>query len=102
MKNGIVVDQAAIGALLASKPDLQPVKDFAIKAVEASEAEESVKSELKTMIEGLNGLEAEEKSGDEKVRESNVFIDDIDRFKAGLIPSRAAMPVEPLALLAKL
>lgn len=104
-KHGVPIDQSAIGALLASKPDLQQVKDFAIGAIDKAPLGDEIKSQLKTTIEGLKGTSA---NGDAaptdgvSIRESNVYIEDIDAFKAGLIPSKAAMPVAPLTELAKL
>jgi insulysin len=105
IKHGVPIDQSAIGALLAAKPDLQQVKDFAIGAIDKSPLGDDIKGQLKTMIDGLKGTSA---SGDSApadgvtIRESNVYIEDIDAFKAGLVPSKAAMPVAPLTALAKL
>lgn len=106
-QHGVPIDQAAIGQLLASKPDLQQVKDFAIAAVASSPLAEEAKGQLKAMINGLKGTEAKADDGAPNgdgvnIRPSNVYIDDIDAFKAGLVPSKAAMPVAPLTALAKL
>jgi hypothetical protein len=101
IKNGIVVDQAAIGTLLSSKPDLSKVQDFARSTVDAASTGEAVKKELKEMIEGLKGVEGGEESG-VALRKNNVVIEDLERFKASLAPSRAAMPIEPLEIAAKL
>lgn len=78
-----------------------------MKAVQASDANDEAKKELKVVIDGLKGTVAGEPNGDGvdaevKLKEGNVYIEDLDRFKAGLIPSRAAMPVEPLSVLARL
>ena len=102
VKHGVPVDQAAIGALLAAKPDLQQVKDFALDLVTKAPLGDDVKSELKTMIGGLKGVEAVAEPSEVSVRSSNVYIKDIDRFKAGLTPSKPASPVEPLVVSAKL
>lgn len=109
-QHNVPIDQTAIGQLLASKPDLKQVKDFAIAAVTSSSLAEEAKSALKAMIDGLKGVEASAtpngdaaSNGDGvNIRSSNVYIDDIDAFKAGLVPSKAAMPVAPLTALAKL
>jgi len=104
IQHGVPVDQAAIGELLASKPDLQQVKDFALGLIEQAPLGDDVKSELKTMIGGLKGTEADADAdaGAVSVRSSNVYIEDIDKFKAGLPPSKAASPVEPLVVSSKL
>lgn len=104
VKHGVNIDQSAIGALLASKPDLQQVKDFAIGAIEKSPLGDDIKAQLKSMVEGLQGTSANGDASSEgvKIRESNVYIEDIDAFKAGLVPSKPAMPVAPLTTLAKL
>lgn len=104
IQHGVPVDQAAIGELLASKPDLQQVKDFALGLIDQAPLGDDVKSELKTMIGGLKGTEADADAdaGAVSVRSSNVYIEDIDTFKAGLTPSKAASPVEPLVVSAKL
>lgn len=111
MQHGVPVDQAAIGTLLASKPDLQQVKDFALAAIDQAAALASeAKEQLKAMVNGLSGTEStatanangETASTGVNIRPSNIYIDDIDAFKAGLVPSKAAMPVAPLAALAKL
>ena len=104
VKHGVPVDQTAIGALLAAKPDLQQVKDFALDLVsKAPLLGDEIKEGLKTMIGGLKGTEAAPESSSEvSVRSSNVFIEDIDKFKAGLKPSKPASPVEPLVVSAKL
>lgn len=104
VKHGVDIDQSAIGALLASKPDLQQVKEFAHGAIEKSPLGDDIKSQLKSMVDGLKGTSSEGDASAEgvKIRESNVYIEDIDAFKAGLVPSKAAMPVAPFSALAKL
>jgi insulysin len=57
------------------------------------------------LIEGLQGKESGVKSEEErnaKVREGNVWIEDVQLFKAGLVPSKAAVPMEPIKQAAKL
>jgi insulysin len=102
IKHGVPVDQTAIGQLLASKPDLKQVKDFALDLISKAPLGDEIKETLKTMIGGLKGTEAKAESGEVSVRASNIYIDDIDKFKAGLTPSKAASPVEPLTVSAKL
>lgn len=109
-KHGVAVDQAALQKLMASQPDLSSVKDFASAAVStAKDLVEEAKKELGEVIGALKGKESggetEQPNGVDggvKVRESNVYIDDIFKFKAGLVPSKAAYPVEPLQPIAKL
>ncbi|KAK4687449.1 hypothetical protein P7C73_g2681, partial [Tremellales sp. Uapishka_1] len=102
-KHSVSIDQPALETLMASKPDLQAVKDFASAAVEkATELAAAAKTELKEIIESLKGTESDGKDDSVKLRDTNVFIDDINAFKAGLISSKAPTPVEPLRLDAKL
>lgn len=106
-KHNVSVDQAALQKLMGTQPDLNTVKEFAAAAVKAaSSLAEEAKKELEGVIEGLKGKEAGENENagakEWKVRESNVYIEDIHKFKAGLIPSKAAYPVEPLQPSAKL
>jgi insulysin len=107
MKHGVPVDQAALGAMMASGPDLQKVKDFALAAVKtASGLAESAVGELQAMIGGLQGKEAtasdrndEEGEGGEKLVEGTVWIksqEELLRFKAGLKGSSVPVPVEPI------
>jgi insulysin len=102
-KHTIVVDQAALGKLMQSQPDLQTVKDFAKAAVaKADGLSEESRKEVEGVIEGLKGIEAVKAGGDVKLRESNVFIEDIHAFKAGLLSSKAPVAVEPVGISAKL
>ncbi|RXK37995.1 insulysin [Tremella mesenterica] len=99
-KHGIAVDQSALQSLLGSKPDLEKVKTFARSAVAKVESlSQEVKSELENIIEALKPTGEEVEL---KLREGNVWIEDIQEFKAGLIPSKAPLPIEPLKLDAKL
>ncbi|WWD20389.1 hypothetical protein CI109_104865 [Kwoniella shandongensis] len=106
VKAGITVDQAAIQKLLSSNPDLEAVKSFAVGVIDAAEnVSEEVKKGLKETVDGLKGIASGEGAGqgeEVKVKEGNVFIEDIHAFKAGLRPGKAAVPAEPLQVLAKL
>lgn len=94
-QHGVAVDQAALSALVESKPELAAVKEFAQSAVEKTEGLSSeVISELKTLIDGLQPLS--EPATEAKLRDGNVIIEDIHAFKAGLTPAKAAVPLEPL------
>ena len=104
----IVVDQAALQGLMMSQPDLDAVKAFARQAVAATPGvTDDAKKELETMIDALKGKEPAPANGDvngapAELRKGNVYIEDIHAFKAGLIPSQAALPIEPLGPVAKL
>jgi insulysin len=106
VQHGIEVDQGAIATLLASKPDLKQVRDYALGLVGKAPIGDEAKTEIKAMINDMKGAESapvqEGQSEGAAVRSSNVYIENLDTFKAGLIPSRAAMPVQPLTALAKL
>jgi hypothetical protein len=102
IQHGVPVDQAAIGELLASKPDLKQVKDFATDLVNKAAISDDAKSELKVMIDGLKGTESAAVQEGVAIRSSNVYIEDLDSFKAGLEASKPAMPVEPLTVSARL
>lgn len=96
---------AALGSLMAAKPSLEAVQKFSRDAVTATEGlSEDVKKELETVISGLKGSDASvaENDAKAKLRENNIVVEDIYAFKAGLIPSKAAMPLEPLTVAAKL
>lgn len=103
IKHGVIIDQTALAKLMASQPDLSAVKDFALGAVKSAQLSDEARKELEDVVNGLKGKEG---GGgvDEGVvlREGNVFIDDIHAFKASLIPSKAARPLEPLGSVAKL
>nr|XP_019043437.1 insulysin [Kwoniella bestiolae CBS 10118]OCF22367.1 insulysin [Kwoniella bestiolae CBS 10118] len=100
MKAGITVDQSSIATLLATNPSLDTVKQFAVGVIDsATNLDEETKKGLKSVVENLKGSEEKGVEGQEEgVRESNVYIGDILEFKAGLIPSKAATPVEPIKL----
>ncbi|WRT69793.1 uncharacterized protein IL334_006784 [Kwoniella shivajii] len=111
LKAGITIDQSSISKLLSSNPTLDIVKSFAISAIHNSPVTDEVKSQLKETVSNLKGSSTDDKAVAENqdqikeeggIRKSNVYIEDINQFKAGLIPSRAAIPVEPIKSLAKL
>lgn len=106
---GIAVDPIAIQKLLSNNPTLEQVKEFASSTIDAAaNVVDDVKAQLKGVVAELKGQEAgpgaEAGAGpgpeDVKVRPGNVWIEDIQEFKARLVPSKAAVPVEPLKTLA--
>ena len=101
-KHAITVDQSALQGVLASKPSLETIKTFATAAVEktANLAAEA-KAELENMIAELKGSSSEQDAG-VKLRDGNVWIDNLQKFKDGLIPSKAPLPIEPFKTDAKL
>jgi insulysin len=106
-KHSIVIDQIALQKLMTSNPDLQAVKDFANAGISAvKDLTQDVRKELQGIVDALKGKEPAKKEGEQegevKLREGNVYIEDIHQFKAGLRPSRAALPLEPLGPVAKL
>ena len=105
-KHNVAVDHEALRKLMESKPDLQAVKEFASIAVKSAvDLSVEVRTGLEAMITDLKGSQAGIKSDDESsasLRSQNVFIEDIHTFKAGLIPSKAASPLEPIKSVAKL
>ena len=104
--HGIAVDHAQVQQLLASSPALKDVKAFAESAITQAVAgglSDDGKKELEVLVGGLTEKEGGiKRDGSVELRDGNVFIEDIHAFKAGLIPSRAAYPVEPLRAEAKL
>lgn len=110
MKHGVAVDQSAMGALMASSPDLQKVKDFALAAVDKAQGlAEAAGKELREMIAGLKGKEsgAEAVEGQETANldDGTVWIKSVEelaKFRAGLKGSAAAVPIEPIDVGAKL
>lgn len=104
-KRNVSFDDGALQNLIASKFDLQAVKDFASTAWKKAEhLSAEAKTELESMISGLAGTEGtkSEEEAAAKLRSGNVYIDEIHAFKAGLIPSKAAIPLEPLKAVARL
>ena len=106
-KHGVAIDEASVQALLANAPPLKDVKAFANSAIAQAVAgglSEEGKKDLECLVGGLKEKEGGIKSDadDVQLRAGNVFIEDIHKFKAGLIPSKAAYPVEPLKVEAKL
>jgi insulysin len=103
-KHAVVIDQAALQKLMATQPDLQSVKDFALAGIKSAEhLSEDAQKELQSVVDALKGIEGGKKDDEAvKLSEGNVFIEDIHAFKAGLISSKAAMPLEPFGQVAKL
>ena len=96
--HGIPVDQDSLQALMATSPDLKAVQEFAISAISKASLSAEAKKELEDMINGLKGIESEAQSAEEAnklLRPNNILIDNINTFKAGLTPSKAATPLEP-------
>lgn len=104
MKHSVVVDQAALGQLMATGPDLDKVKGFAKAAVDKAEnLSAEARTELQEMVAGLKGIEVkQEANGEAKVGEGNVYIEDVLAFKAGLKASGVARPLEPIGDKARL
>ncbi|WWC92904.1 uncharacterized protein L201_007866 [Kwoniella dendrophila CBS 6074] len=100
IKAGLVIDQSTITQLLASNPTLDQVKSFAIEQIDKSDISSESKIQLKQVANELKGQEEEvQTEGQEQsIRKSNIYIKDINEFKASLIPSKAATPVEPIKL----
>jgi insulysin len=102
-KHAVVVDQAGLQGLMASQPDLDAVKTFAKKAIEATtNLAEEAKAELAKVVAGLKGKQVNANGANGEVEGQkegkNVYIKDIHTFKAGLLPSRAPVPLEPLSV----
>ena len=94
---GIPVDPAQLQQLLASNPSLETVKSFALDVIGKSAVSDTDKSELRTAVDELKSRNAQVNGdSDVKLRDINVIVDDLPAFKAGLIPSRAPTPLEPL------
>lgn len=104
MKHSVQVDQAALGSLMATSPDLDKVKAFARAAVlKTVDLAEGAKEELGLMIESLKGKVVENStSSEEELTENNIWVDDIVGFKRGLKGSQAARALEPIGGKAKL
>lgn len=105
-KHNISVDQDALTKLVGGQPELSTVKEFAMNAVaKVADLAEEAKKEVQSLVEGLQGVTAGGADGagqEVKLREGNVWIEDIHRFKAGLIPSKAAFALEPIKPVARL
>lgn len=98
-ENNVAVDMAALGALMQKSPTLDQVKAFAKSALSQAEGLESGKrAELEAMIDALEGSGEISEADKAELRPENVFIEDITSFKATLLPSKGALPVEPLTL----
>lgn len=101
-KHNVSFDIAALGELMGSQTALQAIADFFKAAInKAADLGAEAKFELETMVEGLKRGKSGAETG-ARLRPGNVYIEDIHAFKAELIPSKAAVPLEPLKSLAKL
>ncbi|KLT45842.1 hypothetical protein CC85DRAFT_239827 [Cutaneotrichosporon oleaginosum] len=100
--HGVPVDQAAVGALMESKPAPEQLQALATKAVAAASVSEEAKAELDGLIAALTAKPSGDNSAngaeepEPQLAPGNIYIDDIHRFRAQLIPSKAAVPLEPL------
>ncbi|BEI82680.1 hypothetical protein CcaverHIS002_0305480 [Cutaneotrichosporon cavernicola] len=103
-KHGVTVDQAAVGALLATKPAPEELQTFANKAVEAANVSEEAKTELDGLIVALaaqpngTGSVSGTEEAEPQLSAGNVYISDVHQFKALMTPNKAAVPLEPLAV----
>ena len=97
--HGLAVDPTQIQELMSSNPFLSDVKSFAIGAIDNATVDEAGRTELRAAVDQLKAKDKPVTNGDEvTLRDVNVVIDDIHKFKAGLIPSRAPIPLEPLVV----
>lgn len=97
-KHGVAVDQAGLGALAATNPELKAVQEYGRKLVAEADLAPEAAAELNTLIDGLEAATPNPADAEATLREGNVLIKDINAFKAGLTPSKAAVPLEPLVL----
>lgn len=103
-KHGVPVDQAAIGALMATKPGPEQLQALATQAVQAASVSEEAEAELNALIAALgaepngNGSANGTEEAAPQLAAGNVYIDDVHKFKALLIPNKAAVPLEPLVV----
>lgn len=98
-ENKVAVDAVAFAELMQKAPTLEEVKAFAKAALAQAEGVETGKrAELESMIDALEGSSEVNAADSAELRSSNVFIKDINEFKATLLPSKGALPVEPLTL----
>lgn len=107
MQHGVVVDQAALGQLMATGPDLDKVKAFAKAAVDgAANLAAEAKQALHSMVDALKGIEVAAEAeangnGGEKGNE-NTYIEDVVAFKSGLKASGVPRPLEAIGDKARL
>ena len=91
---GIIADEDEVRALIESKPDLEAVRKFGHSLIERNAATEENKAKLRTMLDELKGVPEPDDSS--ALKKSNVFIDDVNRFKSQLDLNKAQLPLEPL------
>lgn len=79
--------------LLTLQPSVEAVQAFARECIKASEVKEEEKTSLDALVSALAEPPRETTA---RVRESNLFIEDVVAWKASLQCSAAARPIEAL------
>ncbi len=91
MKN-VTTSDSEMMALMGSSPSLQDIQAYGKKCLAATkDLSEMDRAALEKQVQDLG--ESAGESEDVKVRSSNVVVKDIVRWKAELIPSKAATPL---------
>jgi hypothetical protein len=91
----VPVDQAAVGALLASSPGVADIQKFARDCLaQADHLSEEDRHALDKQVADLDTVNANVSDKDAKLREGNVVIDNIVEFKATLLPSKAPVAMK--------
>lgn len=91
---GIIADEDEVRALIESKPDLEAVRKFGHSLIERNAATEENKASLRKFLDELKGTPEPDEGS--VLKKSNVFIDDVNRFKSQLDLNKAQLPLEPL------
>lgn len=91
----VVVNEEELKALLATKPEVSAVQAFAKECIAKSSTKEEDRPSLDALVDALAEPSKETTA---RVRESNVFVEDIVAWKASLQASAAARPVEALVV----
>lgn len=96
MEKGIPVPEDQVQALMASSPSLAEIQGFAKQILGQVPLDDASKEELMGMVDGLGTTE------DEAVplKEGNVMVNDIIKWKAGLMLGSAATPRRELKVVA--
>lgn len=89
----VVVPEEPLKQLTASQPSVDAVQAFARECIKASEIKEEERTSLDVLVDALAEPPKETTA---RIRDSNVFIEDIVGWKASLQCSAAARPVEAL------